>query len=172
MAEGLKYDADKLRFDLIAVEPLEEVAAIYTMGAKKYADNNWRKGLKWGRVFGAIMRHLWAWWRGQDLDPESGRSHLAHAAWGCLTLMEYTKTHPELDDRVKPEASPGGSKPDGKCPRCGGVAGSHTYVATVSDPMGHPCPLGGQINVPSLPNYTRIPSNTYEVTGPYTDRPL
>lgn len=64
-------------------------------------DNNWRKGMKWGRVFGALMRHAWAFWRGEDIDKESGHPHMAHAAWQCLTLMNYCKTHPELDDRVK-----------------------------------------------------------------------
>ncbi len=100
--QGNKDDAGKLRFDLVPVMPLEAVAAIYTYGADKYDDNNWRKGIRWGRVFGASMRHLWAFWRGEDYDPESGLPHLAHAAFGCLTLLEFMETHRELDDRVKP----------------------------------------------------------------------
>ncbi len=100
-SQGVKYDSGKLRFDLLAVKPLEQIVEIYTHGAVKYEDNNWRKGLSWGRVFAATMRHLWAWWRGQDRDEDSGLSPLAHAAWGCLTLMEYERTHPEMDDRVK-----------------------------------------------------------------------
>ena len=101
MSKGRKDDVGKLRFDLLPVKPLESVAAIYTYGANKYDDNNWRGGLKWGRVFGASMRHMWAFWRGEDNDTESGLPHLAHAAFGLLTLLEYTETHPELDDRVK-----------------------------------------------------------------------
>lgn len=99
MNEAIKHDDDKLRFDLVPPHALQEVVAVYTMGAKKYGDRNWEQGLAWGRVFGAIMRHLWAWWAGEDNDPESGLSHLAHAAWGCLALLEYQHTHPELDDR-------------------------------------------------------------------------
>lgn len=94
-----KYDDDKAMFDLIPGGPLSQLAEVYTMGAKKYAPRNWEKGLKWGRVYAAIMRHLWAYWMGEDTDKESGKSHLAHAAWGCFSLMEYAKTHPELDDR-------------------------------------------------------------------------
>ena len=101
MPKGRKDDDGKLRFDLLPVKPLESVAAIYTYGAGKYDDNNWRGGLKWGRVFGASMRHMWAFWRGEDNDTESGLPHLAHAAFGLLTLLEYQHTHPELDDRVK-----------------------------------------------------------------------
>ncbi len=96
---GMKFDDDKERFDLIPPGPLFALTQTYTYGARKYADRNWERGLKWGRVFAAIMRHLWKFWRGEACDEESGLPHLAHAAWGCMTLLEYTKTHPELDDR-------------------------------------------------------------------------
>lgn len=99
--DARKDDQDKIRFDLIPPGPLQDLAAIYTMGAKKYADRNWEKGLSWGRVFGAVMRHLWAFWKGEDNDPESGLPHLAHAAWGCFALLEYRQTHPEMDDRSR-----------------------------------------------------------------------
>lgn len=64
-------------------------------------DRNWEKGLKWGRVFAAMERHAWAWWNGEQLDPVDKQHHLASVAWCAFTLMEYEKTHPELDDRVK-----------------------------------------------------------------------
>lgn len=94
-----KLDDGKARYDLIPAAALDELVAVYTMGAAKYSDRNWERGMRWGRVFAAVMRHLWAWWRGQDRDGESGLSHLAHAAWGCFALIEYGRTHPELDDR-------------------------------------------------------------------------
>ena len=96
-----KYDNEKERFDLIPPGPLLELARVYTYGAGKYADRNWEKGLAWGRIFAAIMRHLWKFWRGEWVDDESGLPHLAHAAWGCFALLEYMNTHPELDDRPK-----------------------------------------------------------------------
>lgn len=99
--QGKKFDDDKLRFDLVPPGPLCDLAEIYTLGAKKYQDRNWEQGLKWSRIFAAIMRHLWAFWRGEDLDKESGKSHLAHAAWGCFALLEFTRTKPDLDDRPK-----------------------------------------------------------------------
>ena len=99
--EGCKDDSGKLRYDLVSEVGLRRVTEVYTFGAKKYADHNWRKGIAWSRIFAAIMRHLWAFWRGEDLDPESGLPHLAHAAWGCLTLLEYRETRRELDDRYR-----------------------------------------------------------------------
>lgn len=97
--EAVKYDTGKERFDLIPPGPLLELAKVYTRGAEKYAPRNWEKGMAWGRVFAAVMRHLWKYWKGEENDPEDGLSHLAHAAWGCFTLMVYRQTHPELDDR-------------------------------------------------------------------------
>ena len=96
---GRKDDTGKARFDLLPVKPLFEVVKVYTIGAGKYSDRNWEKGIKWGRVFAAMMRHAWNWWRGEKLDPEDGQHHLASVAWCALTLMEYEETHPEYDDR-------------------------------------------------------------------------
>jgi len=59
MSGGTKYDNDKARFDLIPPGPLYQVAELFAMGAKKYDDRNWEKGLQWGRVFAAMMRHAW-----------------------------------------------------------------------------------------------------------------
>lgn len=99
--DGVKYDEGKLRYDLIPPIPLQELARVFTIGAVKYGDENWRKGMKWKRIFGAIMRHAWAWMRGERLDHESGIHHLAHAAWGCLVLIEYEICSTGEDDRYK-----------------------------------------------------------------------
>lgn len=96
---ALKADGNKLRFDLMPPEPLEDIVRILTFGAAKYSSRNWEQGMKWSRPFGAAMRHLWAWWRGESLDPDSGCSHLAHAAVNIVFLMEYERTHKEYDDR-------------------------------------------------------------------------
>jgi hypothetical protein len=99
--QAKKNDAldDKLRFDLIPVLPMVEVAKVFTMGAKKYGDRNWERGLQWMRCVGAIMRHLSAWVLGEANDRESGINHLAHVVVNLLFLLEYQQTHPEMDNR-------------------------------------------------------------------------
>jgi hypothetical protein len=97
--EGVKFDDDKPRYDLIPPEALEGLAKVLTFGAKKYAPRNWEKGMTWGRVFAALMRHLWAWWRGEDKDAETGLSHLDHAACCIAFLQTYEVRHSGTDDR-------------------------------------------------------------------------
>jgi len=97
--EGVKYDKGKLRYDLIPADAMDQLAKVYTIGSIKYDDDNWRKGMRWGKIFAAIMRHLWAFWGGEELDPEDGIAHTIHAAWGCFTLFNYNRTHKEFDTR-------------------------------------------------------------------------
>ena len=97
---GVKFDKDKLRYDLIPPDALEELVKVYTYGASKYADRNWEKGMKWGRIYGGIMRHLWKFWSGTNRNPEDDNLyHLAQAAWGCLTLLTYVLREKGEDDR-------------------------------------------------------------------------
>lgn len=79
---------------------LIELGKVYGYGATKYAPTNWRKGYEWSKSFSALQRHLLAFWSGEDNDPESGLSHMAHAAWHCLTLMSFAAEHRNFDDRT------------------------------------------------------------------------
>lgn len=104
MSEGIKYDSNKIRFELLPPELLEQTASVLTVGAVKYEDRNWEGGIKYSRVFGALMRHLWAWWSPftSDLDEETGYSHLSHAACCIAFLISYEQRNMvEFDDRPK-----------------------------------------------------------------------
>ena len=98
---GLKYDNGKPPVGLLSSRALLSIAAVLGTGAEKYGSHNWRGGLAWSRVSDAALRHLLAWKDGEDKDPETGLSHLAHAGCCVLFLLEYLDTHPELDDRFK-----------------------------------------------------------------------
>jgi hypothetical protein len=96
-----RFNENKIRYDLVAPWAMEQIALVYTYGTQKYDDDNWWKGLKWKKdVLGCIFRHVWKWVRGEINDDESGLHHLAHAAWNCMTLMEYERNRIGVDDRV------------------------------------------------------------------------
>lgn len=98
---GAKDDGGKVRVELLPVGPLNDIAEILTFGANKYDDHNWRKGFKWSRLIGALLRHVFAWVGGQDKDPETGKSHLAHAGCCLLFLLEHERRGLGEDDRYK-----------------------------------------------------------------------
>jgi hypothetical protein len=92
--EGKKFDGGKDRWDLIQHLSVEEYIRVLTYGAKKYGPNNWKLvDDHRNRYFGALLRHVWKWWKGERRDPETGLHHLAHAMCCLCFLME-----PELDE--------------------------------------------------------------------------
>ena len=87
---GIKYDTDKVRWELMPWSELEQVAKVMAYGAEKYDADNWKHlGGARPRYFAAALRHLFAWWRGETDDPESGLPHLAHAACNVLFLLWF-----------------------------------------------------------------------------------
>jgi hypothetical protein len=88
------------RVDLVPVYAQIEEAKVHGMGAGKYSPYNWRKGYNWGLSYAAMQRHLMAFWNGEDLDPESGLPHLAHARWHTGVLLEFLHYGLGTDDRL------------------------------------------------------------------------
>ena len=94
----------KLRWDLVPWESVEEIVKIYTHGAIKYGDNQWQ-GVEPDRYFGALMRHLIAWRKGEIKDPDSGLPHLAHVGWNIFALLWFeinkeARDEPESEQQV------------------------------------------------------------------------
>jgi hypothetical protein len=88
--EGRKFDGGKLEYGLLPPLALEEVVKVLTFGAQKYDRDNWQKvPNSKRRYFDALQRHVWAWKKGEQLDPESGIHHLAHAMCCLMFLYEH-----------------------------------------------------------------------------------
>lgn len=97
--EGRKDDSAKAPHHLIAPEMPDALAQVLAFGAQKYAPRNWEQGMAWSRPFSALMRHMWAWWRRDANDPETGMSHLWHAACCLMFLVAYEQRRNGTDDR-------------------------------------------------------------------------
>lgn len=98
---GVKFDTGKPRVSLLSSKALLEVSKVATMGADKYGDYNYLGGMKWSRLLDASLRHILAFNGGERTDEESGLSHLAHAAWNILALIEYEKNNLGEDNLYK-----------------------------------------------------------------------
>ncbi len=101
---GLRLDTGKPRVEL--VPPSSTIAIAEVLGASseprgKYPERNWERGMKWSKSYAPAMRHLLAWWQGEDIDKESGLPHLWHAHTDLAFLVEWARTGTGEDDRPK-----------------------------------------------------------------------
>ena len=111
----VKDDGDKPRMDLLPPEMLLGTAKVMTYGAKKYSANNWAHGADWSRYYSAMMRHVVAFWSGEDNDDESGLPHLHHASCCLSFLIAYEARGIGNDDRLKTEETPNADMAREKC---------------------------------------------------------
>jgi dATP/dGTP diphosphohydrolase len=85
---GKKNNEGKAEFHLFPWGALREVGRVFTKGAAKYAEWNWvHVPNAKVRYFNAALRHLTAWWEGEQKDPEFGTNHLANACCCVLFLL-------------------------------------------------------------------------------------
>lgn len=97
--EGRRDDVGKARYDLTPPEVEDAIAVVLAYGAKKYGARNWEKGMNWGRPYAALRRHMASWWGGEACDPETGMSHLHHAAANIAFLIAFEARGTGTDDR-------------------------------------------------------------------------
>ena len=97
--EATKHDTGKPPLGLLPRRALEEEAKVLAFGADKYGLHQWRKGMGFSRLADAALRHIYAFLDGEDTDPETGLSHLAHARCSLGFLLEYEGKRVGTDDR-------------------------------------------------------------------------
>ena len=86
---GRKFDQDKPRMELLPPLATLEVAKVLTFGANKYEPNNWKYVPDAANRYTAgALRHIFARMAQEQLDPESGLDHLAHAICCLMFILE------------------------------------------------------------------------------------
>ena len=87
---GVKFDRDKPQWTLVPFKAFDEVVKVLTIGARKYAPDNWKKVPNARqRYIDAAFRHMSAYAGGEKLDAETGKNHLAHAVCCMLFLLAF-----------------------------------------------------------------------------------
>lgn len=97
---GSRANKGKPRVGLLVPGFLLEMGAVLTMGAEKYAPDNWKKGLPVREIMDSALRHIYAFMDGENVDQESGKHHLAHAAVNLMFAFWMVAKMPKHDDRV------------------------------------------------------------------------
>ena len=90
----------KKDWSLLPAAELENIIDVYQFGVDKYGRESWKAGFQYHKIYAAALRHLTAFWRGQDVNMEDGGLyHLAQVAWNALTLLWMLKNGVGVDDR-------------------------------------------------------------------------
>lgn len=101
VGSGARYNDGKADWSLMPLHLLEGTVRVWMYGAQKYAAWNWAKGMAWTIPYACCLRHLFAWFRGEDNDPETGESHIDHAICNLMMLKHFSTHYTEGDDRPK-----------------------------------------------------------------------
>lgn len=95
-----------LPYDLF---PFQEVAEAFSRvaehGAEKYSAWNWSQGLPQVQIMCSLLRHLWAYMRGQDRDSSSGLLHTDHILWNAVVLAHHVYWNINDNRRKEPVRS-------------------------------------------------------------------
>jgi hypothetical protein len=84
--QAMRFNSGKAQYSLIDLHALEQCARVLEFGAKKYARNNWKKGLPLTQILDSMLRHIAALSSGEFIDPESGLPHIGHIQCNALFL--------------------------------------------------------------------------------------
>jgi len=89
----LRDHVEPARFDLIPMDILERLAFIYSEGAQKYGDSNWKMGCPWSDTLNHALKHLQQW-----RERDKSEDQLAKVIWGFVTLAWYDWHNVGKDD--------------------------------------------------------------------------
>ncbi len=97
--DGIKYDSKKPKMNLLPPKAIVEVAKVLTFGAQKYGPENWKEleDLQ-NRYLAGALRHIFAHMDGEQLDPETGLSHMAHALCCLLFKLEIELENAKIEE--------------------------------------------------------------------------
>lgn len=102
---ALKFDNEKPDYSLLSRAMLEPVIRAFMYGANKYGRHNFKSGFVNTRLLSAAQRHIMAWQSGEELDPESGESHLSHAVAALFMLMDNIDNGVSTEGRYLKDAA-------------------------------------------------------------------
>ena len=90
----------KVPISVLSAPVIMEVGLAMMEGARKYGRHNYRvAGVRASVYYDAFMRHTMAWWEGEDIDPDSGLSHISKALACLFVLRDSMMLGNWVDDR-------------------------------------------------------------------------
>ena len=96
-----RFNDGKPQWSMVDFKSLEDMVRVLEFGAKKYSRDNWKKGLKTTEIVDSMLRHIYAYLNGEDVDPESGINHTGHIMCNAMFLSHMHMFRKDMDTRGK-----------------------------------------------------------------------
>jgi hypothetical protein len=95
-AVGIK----KFPISTVSGPVIAELGLAMLEGARKYGRHNYRdSGVRASVYVDAMFRHMMKWWEGEDIDPDSGLSHVTKIIASAFVLRDAMIFENWVDDR-------------------------------------------------------------------------
>ena len=99
-----RNDGGKMKWHLLPIPALLALVKVFHGGSIKYADDQWRGGMKFSRIYRSMISHFMKWLASDSsYDKELGTHHLMMVAWGCFVLYMYEIMYKFVDYDDRPE---------------------------------------------------------------------
>lgn len=162
---------NKAPMSCVPTTVLHEMGIGMLEGALKYGRHNYRAvGVRASVYYDAAMRHLNAWWEGQDIDPESGLSHITKLLTSIAVLRDSMIRGNLEDDR--PPSTPDGWLEDLNA-RAAALREKYADRSpkhyTIGDKLGYPEPM--YVHPDGTPEFG-LPSASQRAQGPGSTSPI
>lgn len=102
---GRKDDTGKRDLSLVPRVAVDALAEALEVGARKYSRMNYAAGLEAHRMVSAMLRHVFAWYEGEERDPD-GQLHLGSVMANCAMILHQQQLGTLKDDRFNPSTLP------------------------------------------------------------------
>jgi hypothetical protein len=96
--QALRFNKGKAHWSLVDFKSLEPMVEVLEFGAKKYAPNNWKKGMPVSEVVESMLRHTFSLLSGESHDKESLIHHIGHIQCNAMFIAYILRERPEFND--------------------------------------------------------------------------
>lgn len=93
--KALRYNEGKAKWSLVHYNSMLPMIKVLEFGALKYAPRNWMKPMDLTEILESMQRHLASLMDGEEIDKESGISHMGHIQCNAM-FYNYHKTKEKI----------------------------------------------------------------------------
>ena len=92
--KAMRFNEGKRKWSLVDFKSLEPMIEALEYGAEKYSPDGWKKGYDKKEILESMMRHIASLMDGEEVDTESGVSHMGHIQVNAMFYNYFNRQKP------------------------------------------------------------------------------